>query len=166
MFTLGAFLQKHWDTEDKSAKPNNHAGLQPVGNWGQSEDRLRTKWEHFYMMKLIQSLICYLFPLTNPAPALLPALLAGFAHYWNWARMGLSLEPPHRAAPVDNFSAVASVSGACILSNASAVRNPASALKNSLKAEILSTMRIFHYGRYVNYEYENVNYVFNKEQTC
>ena len=31
-FTLGAFLQKHWNTEDKSAKPNNHAGLRPVGD--------------------------------------------------------------------------------------------------------------------------------------
>lgn len=35
------------------------------------------------MMKLIQSLISYLFPLPSPAPAPLYALLAAFAHYWN-----------------------------------------------------------------------------------
>lgn len=50
------------------------------------------------MMKLIQSLLTYLFPLSCPAPAPLHALLAGFGHYWNWARMGLPLGPSHRAA--------------------------------------------------------------------
>lgn len=50
------------------------------------------------MMKLIQSLFTYLLPLASPVSAPLPALLAGFGHYWNWARMGLPLGPSHRAA--------------------------------------------------------------------
>ena len=104
------------------------------------------------MMKVIQFLIYYLFPLASPAPAPLYALLAGFAHYWNWARKGLPLAHRHRAATVDNFSAVIHLPVACFLSNSSTVRNSASALNNSLKAEILSTMRMFHNGRYVNYE--------------
>ena len=87
-----------------------------------------------------------------PAPAPLYALLAGFAHYWNWARKGLPLAHRHRAATVDNFSAVIDLPDALFLSNTRNMRKPASSLKNSLKAEELSTNRMFHNGRYVNYE--------------
>lgn len=152
-------MQKHGDTGDKSAKPSNRAGLQPIGNRGQSGDKPGTKRGHFYMMKLIHSFIYCQFPLASPAPAPLPALLAALARYWNWAREGLLLEPSHRPRSVDNFSALVSLAGAYILSNSGTARNCASTLKNSLKAEFLSTIRMFYDGRYVNKAYKKDKYV-------
>jgi hypothetical protein len=31
-FTPDVFPQKDWDSEDKSGKPNNHAGFKPTGD--------------------------------------------------------------------------------------------------------------------------------------
>jgi hypothetical protein len=71
------------------------------------------------------------------------------AHYWKWAQKCLPLAHHHRAASVDNFHAVINCADAYLLSNASITRNPALALKIPVNVQNLSTIRIFHNGRYV-----------------
>ena len=114
-------LRNRGDSGDKPAKPSNHAGLRPVGQWGQIGDKAGTKWGHFYMMK-IHSII-HVPSLARPQPRpgcpesagtktittagtesitrrnrtdnrppVCP-LLACHALVWKWARRGLSLEP-------------------------------------------------------------------------
>ena len=61
-------LQNTGDTGGKSPKPSNHAGFGPLTDWGQSGDKLGTKWGQFYMMKLFNHLICRHFPFL-PAPS-------------------------------------------------------------------------------------------------
>ena len=101
------------------------------------------------MMKL-SNLHTYCFPpLVSRLPLGLYPVMAVIAHCWKWARKCLPLAHHHRAASVDNFHAVINCADAYLLSNASIMRNPASALKIPVNVQNLSTMRIFHYGRYV-----------------
>lgn len=69
------------------------------------------------------------------------------------------MEPFNGRATVDNFSAVVVLLDAYFLSSTSIVSNPASSVINSLKADNLSTIRMFDNGHYVKYEYKKTKYV-------
>lgn len=88
-------------------------------------------------------------PLASRLPLGLYPVMAVIAHCWKWARKCLPLAHHHRAASVDNFQAAINCADAYLLSNASIMRNPASTLKIPENVQYLSTMRIFHNGRYV-----------------
>lgn len=67
------------------------------------------------------------------------------------AQKCLPLAHHHQASPVYNFHVVTNCADAYLLSNASIIRNPVSALKIPVNVQNLSTISIFHYGRYVKW---------------
>ena len=101
------------------------------------------------MMKF-SNLHTYCFPLLASRLLLgLYPLMAVIAHCWKWAQKCLPLARRNRAASVDNFVVMFNCADAYLLGNASTIRNPASILKIPENVQNLSTMRIFHNGRYV-----------------
>ena len=134
------------NTGNIPTKPNVYAGFDHAKQWEQTGDKVGTKWEQFYMMKL------FIFSLSlpaaqPPAPILSPWLLTHFAGI---ERGRCSFGKSQRAAwPVDNYLRIVNLSDAYFLSTVHNVRKCMLLLINSLKRTKLSTMATLYNGRYV-----------------
>jgi hypothetical protein len=169
--TLVCKSPKAGDSGDKLTLSNEKGRPFLQKPWGQNGDTEGTKWGHFHRVK--NSLIHCCSVLFKPRPALVGAnstALHCFVSLRTVMESGAIGPPPGTppsvarnglplSRPVDNFSAVSDLPDAVFLSNYCITRKPASTLKNSLKAEELSTNRMFHNGRYVKYEYKKAKYV-------
>lgn len=113
------------NTGNKPTKPNVYAGFDHAKQWEQTGNRLGTKWEQFYMMKLF--IFSFSLPATQPpAPILSPWLPTHFAGI---ERGRCSFGKPQQAAgAVDNFLRIGNLSNAHFLSTVHNVRKCMKAL--------------------------------------
>lgn len=101
------------------------------------------------MMKFSNFHTYLLSPVASRLSPAFDSVLAVIAHCWKWAQKCLPLAHRYRAASVDNFVVMINFADAYLLGDSSMMRNPASALKIPENVQNISTMRIFHNGRYV-----------------